>query len=321
MSWSVTETRWDGFCLEAKSHWSGSQTPSIIETTEAGTTHAYIRWSSQYHYNGEIWYYIGTQKWTFLPSSCFAKSDTEVILAAFRKWGKDCVPKLRGMFAFVIWDELNQTFICLHDRFESNHFINKSLSDSFLHLSVKLCYLFFPKVRWIMIQRLPPSNFLWPAKLFQRYSLSCCRLIVSRSTVRYEDREILGGTLSHRFSPYRRVLWRQTEWLLEDSIQFHLRSDAGRSLCQRWIGFQKCGCVYRIQYSGGDFMGFTVNSGFSQDYDESRYAQLLCENKGFPFIRLISQNTTSSTISEMSFIIWIILLLDPDLSANLWYPS
>ena len=31
-------------------------------------------------------------------------SDTEVILHAYQEWGIKCVDKLRGMFAFAIWD-------------------------------------------------------------------------------------------------------------------------------------------------------------------------------------------------------------------------
>ena len=41
-----------------------------------------------------------------------SQSDTEVILRAYGKWGTDCLNKLRGMFAFAIWDaNLNQLLI------------------------------------------------------------------------------------------------------------------------------------------------------------------------------------------------------------------
>ena len=46
-----------------------------------------------------------------------SNSDTEVILLAYRKWGKDCLNKFRGMFAFVIWDEENHEFFCARDHF------------------------------------------------------------------------------------------------------------------------------------------------------------------------------------------------------------
>ncbi len=55
-------------------------------------------------YNGEIYNYRELMRelepgWRFR-----SKSDTETILAAYAKWGTDCVSHLRGMFAFALWD-------------------------------------------------------------------------------------------------------------------------------------------------------------------------------------------------------------------------
>lgn len=41
--------------------------------------------------------------------------DTEVLLAAFAHHGPDCLPRLRGMFAFAIWDERERTFFAARD--------------------------------------------------------------------------------------------------------------------------------------------------------------------------------------------------------------
>jgi len=43
-------------------------------------------------------------------------SETEVILEAYRYWGRDCVKHFRGMFAFAIWDTLEQTLFLARDR-------------------------------------------------------------------------------------------------------------------------------------------------------------------------------------------------------------
>lgn len=67
-------------------------------------------------YNGEIYNYqqlrdqliaIGTQF-----HSC---SDTEVILHLYQNEGESCLEKLRGMFAFCIWDEQRQTAFLARD--------------------------------------------------------------------------------------------------------------------------------------------------------------------------------------------------------------
>ncbi|MEJ2115947.1 MAG: N-acetylglutaminylglutamine amidotransferase, partial [Gammaproteobacteria bacterium] len=42
--------------------------------------------------------------------------DTEVILKAYAQWGKKCVAKLIGMFAFAIWDENKQELFLARDR-------------------------------------------------------------------------------------------------------------------------------------------------------------------------------------------------------------
>lgn len=43
------------------------------------------------------------------------ESDTEVLLEGYRRWGKDLLPKLRGMFAFAIRDDAAQTVFLARD--------------------------------------------------------------------------------------------------------------------------------------------------------------------------------------------------------------
>jgi len=43
-------------------------------------------------------------------------TDTEVIIAAYIRWGADCVKRFNGMFAFAIWDTLNKELFIARDR-------------------------------------------------------------------------------------------------------------------------------------------------------------------------------------------------------------
>ena len=65
-------------------------------------------------FNGEIYNYRDVKK--LLPDYPFStNSDTEVLLAAYSKWGADCLPYLKGMFAFVIWDSVEQVMFIARD--------------------------------------------------------------------------------------------------------------------------------------------------------------------------------------------------------------
>ncbi|MCC6817483.1 MAG: asparagine synthase (glutamine-hydrolyzing) [Bacteroidia bacterium] len=65
-------------------------------------------------FNGEIYNYQEVRNQLDYPWK--TSSDTEVILAAYKKWGKDCLSKLNGMFAFCIWDKQDQSLFMARDR-------------------------------------------------------------------------------------------------------------------------------------------------------------------------------------------------------------
>jgi asparagine synthase (glutamine-hydrolysing) len=67
-------------------------------------------------FNGEIYNFRDLRGELEAAGSRFdSHSDTEVILAAYRTWGSDSFVRLRGMFAFALWDASRQTLHLVRD--------------------------------------------------------------------------------------------------------------------------------------------------------------------------------------------------------------
>tara|TARA_E500000331_G_scaffold356672_1_gene415738 strand:+ start:153 stop:2063 length:1911 start_codon:yes stop_codon:yes gene_type:complete len=69
-------------------------------------------------FNGEIYNFIELAERLKSEGYIFkSRTDTEVLLAVYRKWGIPGFSELNGMFAFAIYDEMCSTLICARDRF------------------------------------------------------------------------------------------------------------------------------------------------------------------------------------------------------------
>lgn len=69
-------------------------------------------------FNGEIYNYIEIrQELERLGFSFRTRSDTEVLLQAYRHWGKECLQRFNGMWSFAIWDRDRRELFCSRDRF------------------------------------------------------------------------------------------------------------------------------------------------------------------------------------------------------------
>lgn len=69
-------------------------------------------------FNGEIYNYLELRKELITRGYKFrTDSDTEVLLAAWREWGKESLNKLIGMFSFVIHDKFENSLYCARDAF------------------------------------------------------------------------------------------------------------------------------------------------------------------------------------------------------------
>lgn len=69
-------------------------------------------------FNGEIYNYRElTAELTALGHTFATRTDTEVLLHGWEQWGRELLPRLRGMFALALWDRRAQVLFCARDMF------------------------------------------------------------------------------------------------------------------------------------------------------------------------------------------------------------
>jgi len=94
----------------------GHRRLSIIDLSETGAQ-PMVSDGLAITYNGELYNAPELRRELVAAGVRFrGTSDTEVVLEAFRRWGTDCLPRLRGMFAFGIFDERTGELTLVRDQ-------------------------------------------------------------------------------------------------------------------------------------------------------------------------------------------------------------
>jgi asparagine synthase (glutamine-hydrolysing) len=127
----------DGFWINKKGTVGlGHRRLSIIDLSPAGSQPMHYLDRITITYNGEIYNYIEVKETLEKKGYAFASHcDTEVILAAYACYGKECLQHFDGMFAFAIWDDEKQTLFCARDRFGEKPFYYTEHNGRFLFAS------------------------------------------------------------------------------------------------------------------------------------------------------------------------------------------
>ena len=227
-------------------------------------------------YNGEIYNYIEVRE--VLGERAFrTTSDTEVLLRAYRRWGVDCLAQLRGMFAFALWDEGEQTLFCARDRFGIKPLYYAQVDGMLLLASeAKALLPFLPSVETDPegLQDYLTFQFVLHGKTLFRgvqellpghYLLVRDGQVVVRRywEVQYEP----------DFDHTERYFSDRLEELVQDSVRLHLRADVP-------VGSYVSGGLdssivagLAAEQAGYAFQGFTGRFDVGPEFDESRYAR------------------------------------------------
>lgn len=158
---------------------------AVIDLSKHG--HQPMSYGNRYTitFNGEIYNFREEkQKLIKLGVSFKSESDTEVILALYAKYGKGCLKHLRGMFAFAIYDEVENTLFLARDRIGKKPLkyflddtkiifaselkailtqteIKKSPDYEAIHLYLNYGYTPAPMTGFTGIKKLEPGNYLF----------------------------------------------------------------------------------------------------------------------------------------------------------------
>lgn len=176
----------DGVYLnKSKTVGLGHRRLSFLDLSEAGkqpmTNEDCSLWIT---YNGEIYNYIELREELEKCGHQFrSHTDTEVILHGYEEWGTEVLQKLKGMFAFGIWNEKKQELFLARDRFGIKPLYYYHQNENFVFASeikaikanekvtATLDYTSFadyfvyryvpsPKTIWNEVKKLPPAHFL-----------------------------------------------------------------------------------------------------------------------------------------------------------------
>ncbi len=229
--------------------------------------------------NGEIYNYIELKQELF-DYPYRSATDTEVVLAAYDRWGEKCVDHFIGMFAFAIWDPRKNCLFCARDRLGIKPFhyvVNSNL------------FLFASEIKAILASgfKAEPNHRIWADYLVHGYFDHSddtffagikvlppgCTLTVNDGEIticRYWDLADL--TLDIVNAPEDEVV-KEFRRLLNDSVRLRLRSDVpvGVNLSGGLDSASLLVTVDDIIDKDGEIQTFTAGYDDPQ-YDEKGFA-------------------------------------------------
>jgi asparagine synthase (glutamine-hydrolysing) len=209
-------------------------------------------------YNGEIYNYIELRNELINAGYQFRTTgDTEVILRAYQYWGKDCVSRFNGMWAFVIYDSLESALFCSRDRFGIKPFYYATVNGQLIFSSeIKAIISCFPQLKvpnYSIISNYCRKSIgaqtreTWFENIY-RIEPAHCLLVNSK------------GVKSYRYWDYPRKVQHEITFgaavntyreLLSDSIKLRMRSDVpvGFTLSSG-IDSSSIVCLLKNKFSG-----------------------------------------------------------------------
>lgn len=261
----------------------GHRRLSIIDTSEAGNQPFRMAQDQLVVvFNGEIYNYLELRKELANSHSFQTQTDTEVILAAYKMWGIDCVQHFFGMFAFALWDAKEECLLIARDRLGVKPVYYSETEHGFVFASELRALL---KTGWIerKISSASLADYLRyqtvhaPNTIIEGVQMLMPghRMVINRKGVHTErwwdmvdNRVRLDGGES------KQEVQRHVLDLLTSSVELRMRADVpfGAFLSGGIDSSVVVGLMSKISDHPVNTFSITFNE---QEYDESPYSELI----------------------------------------------
>lgn len=258
-------------------------------------------------FNGEIYNYIELKKELENHYNFYTDSDTEVLLNAYKYWGKECLHHFRGMWSFAIWDKQENTLFASRDRFGVKPFYYVQTKDAFAFASEPKAFWAanLVKKEWnniVLSRYLSQANYGMPdecmfANIHQLpggHSLTWqANKIIIKKWYHFE-KEV--HKIKHTKSAFE--IQNELKALLEENIKLRLRSDVP-------VGFNLSGGVdstllfqlIRKQLNYDKTSAFTFYSN-DVKYDETDWVKQIIGDSGFKWQKCLVDKYSIAEFAE-----------------------
>ena len=231
-------------------------------------------------FNGEIYNYRELREVLRIKGHTFrTNSDTEVLLHGYSEYGAGILDRLRGMFAFVIWDTQKKELFAARDMFGIKPFYYAEVGDSFVYGSEIKSILEYPGYhREVNLQALEQYMSFQYSVLPETFFRGIFRLPAGHYLVRRNGKMRIRRYFDPMLTPregvsHKRVV-NDIDRAVQESIRYHMVSDVEvASLLSSGVD---------SSYVAANFKGaktFTVGFDYEK-YNEIPYAQALSKEVG-----------------------------------------
>ena len=245
-------------------------------------------------YNGEIYNYIELKTALQAKGHSFhTRTDTEVILAAYREWGTDCVSRFNGMWSFVIYDTEKKLFFGSRDRFGVKPFYYYRDEGCFLFASEQKALLKHPVVKsginpqavadYFIAGEIEYSEQGMFSNITELFPSTSFTLDARTGQYRHWTYYQLHTTNAYEeFDQAKFIRYRdRCEDLLTEAVRLRLRADVPVGSCLSG-GIDSSAIVGIIKaLSGKNHTLETFTASFPQkEFDESHWAKMVADQAG-----------------------------------------